>query len=111
MAKLGYDLSGFATEIDRLADEGKTPLFAAVDGRVAAAIAVADPVKPTSRQAVAQLHAMGIKVAMITGDNRRTAQAIGRTPGLDHVIAEALTEGQDLALPNLRGGGKDQHRR
>src|SRR3546814_2236184 len=66
MAKLGYSTRGFGSEIDRLADEGKTPLFAAVDGRLAAAIAVADPVKPTSRQAVEQLHALGLKVAMIT---------------------------------------------
>src|SRR3546814_2142049 len=64
MAKLGYSIRGFGSEIDRLADEGKTPLFAAVDGRLAAAIAVADPVKPTSRQAVEQLHALGLKVAM-----------------------------------------------
>ena len=105
MAKLGYDLTGFATEIDRLADEGKTPLFAAIDGRLAAAIAVADPVKPTSRQAVAQLHAMGIRVAMITGDNRRTAEAIGRTLGIDQVIAEVLPAGKVAALHRLREGG------
>src|SRR3546814_18151126 len=61
---------------------------------LAAAIAVADPVKPTSRQAVEQLHALGLKVAIITGDNRRTAEAIGRMLGIDHVIAEVLPEGK-----------------
>jgi Cu+-exporting ATPase len=105
MAKLGYDLAGFAVGIDRLADEGKTPLFAALDGKVAAAIAVADPIKPTSRQAVEQLHAMGVKVAMITGDNRRTAEAIGRALGIDQVIAEVLPEGKVAALHRLREGG------
>src|SRR3546814_2947402 len=98
MAKLGYSIRGFGSEIDRLADEGKTPLFAAIDGGLAAAIAVADPVKPTSRQAVEQLHALGLKVAMITGDNRRTAEAIGRMLGIDHVIAEVLPEGKVEAL-------------
>src|SRR3546814_16439937 len=107
MAKLGYSIRGFGSEIDRLADEGKTPLFAAVDGRLAAAIAVADPVKPTSRQAVEQLHALGLKVAMITGDNRRTAEAIGRMLGIDHVIAEVLPEGKVEALHRLRDGGKE----
>jgi len=74
------------------------------DGKVAAAIAVADPIKPTSRQAVEQLHAMGIKVAMITGDNRRTAEAIGRALGIDHVVAEVLPEGKVAALHRLREG-------
>jgi Cu+-exporting ATPase len=105
MAKLGYDLAAFAADIDRLADEGKTPLFAAIDGKIAAAIAVADPVKPTSRQAVEQLHAMGIRIAMITGDNRRTAEAIGRTLGIDQVIAEVLPAGKVAALHRLRAGG------
>jgi Cu+-exporting ATPase len=105
MAKLGYNLAAFAADIDRLADEGKTPLFAAIDGKIAAAIAVADPVKPTSRQAVAQLHAMGIRIAMITGDNHRTAEAIGRALGIDQVIAEVLPAGKVAALHRLREGG------
>src|SRR3546814_3351327 len=92
----------------RLANGGQTRRFAAVDGRLAAAIAVADPVKPTSRQAVEQLHALGLKVAMITGDNRRTAEAIGRMLGIDHVIAEVLPEGKVEALHRLREGGKDR---
>src|SRR3546814_13837478 len=102
MTNLCDSIRGFGSEIDRLADEGKTPLFAAVDGRLAAAISVADPVKPTSRQAVEQLHALGLKVAMITGDNRRTAEAIGRMLGIDHVIAEVLPEGKVEALHRLR---------
>src|SRR3546814_13403260 len=81
-------------------------LCRSVEGRLAAAVAVADPVKPTSRQAVEQLHALGLKVAMITGDNRRTAEAIGRMLGIDHVIAEVLPEGKVEALHRLREGGK-----
>src|SRR3546814_2772329 len=69
-------------------------------------MAVADPVKPTSRQDVEPLHALGLKVAMITGDNRRTAEAIGRMLGMDHVIAEVLPAGKVEALPRLRVGGK-----
>jgi P-type Cu+ transporter len=73
MEKLGLSVEAFAEAAARLADEGKTPLYAAIDGKVAAAIAVADPLKPASRDAIKALHDMGIEVAMVTGDNRRTA--------------------------------------
>jgi Cu+-exporting ATPase len=103
MARLGLDVEPFANLARRLADEAKTPLYAAVDGRLAAALAVSDPIKPGARDAIARLHAMGIQVAMITGDNRHTAQAIGRQLGIDHVAAEVLPEGKAQAVAQIQG--------
>ena len=106
MAKLGLDVSAFAVEVDRLGDEGKSPLFAAVDGKIAAVIAVSDPIKKTTVEAVNRLHELGVKVAMITGDNRRTAEAIARRLKIDEVVAEVLPDGKVQALENLRAGGR-----
>src|SRR5690606_37984442 len=78
MRQLGLDVGDFGGTAERLANEGKSPLYAAIDGRLAAIIAVADPVKPSTPAAIAALHELGLKVAMITGDNARTAQAIAR---------------------------------
>jgi Cu+-exporting ATPase len=102
MVKLGLDVHAFAEVARRLADEGKTPLYAAVDGRLAAALAVSDPIKAGAREAIAGLHAMGLKVAMITGDNRHTAQAIARQLGIDHVLAEVLPEGKAQAVVQIQ---------
>jgi Cu+-exporting ATPase len=102
MAKLGLDVSIFADEAERLGDEGKTPLYAAIDGRLAAMLAVADPVKDTARQAIRALHDLGLKVAMITGDNRRTAQAIARQLEIDEVVAEVLPGGKVDAVKRLQ---------
>ncbi len=82
MREIGVDISGFATTAERLGQEGKSPLYAAIDGQLAAIIAVADPIKPSTPAAINALHQLGIKVAMITGDNARTAQAIARQLGL-----------------------------
>ncbi|WP_235815688.1 HAD-IC family P-type ATPase [Cypionkella psychrotolerans] len=81
------------------------PLYMAVDGVAVAVIGVADPIKPGSPGAIAALHALGLKVAMITGDNRVTAAAIASTLGIDHVVAEVLPEGKVAALNSLREGG------
>ncbi|TMV03387.1 heavy metal translocating P-type ATPase [Ruegeria sediminis] len=98
------ELSGRSKD---LAANGKTPLFAAIDGRIAAVIAVADPIKPTTPDAIAALHDLGLKVVMITGDNRVTAEAIARELGIDEVRAEVLPEGKVAALDSLRAeGGK-----
>ncbi|MBV8249263.1 MAG: copper-translocating P-type ATPase [Comamonas sp.] len=102
MRELGLSVEGFAGEAARLGDEGKTPLYAAVDGRLAAMIAVADPIKPTTRAAVDALHGLGLKVAMITGDNRHTAQAIARQLGIDEVVAEVLPGGKVDAVKRLK---------
>ena len=106
MVKLGLNVSSFAATSERLGNEGKTPLYAAIDGRLAAIIAVADPVKPTTPAAIAALHAMGLKVAMITGDNRRTANAIARTLGIDEVVAEVLPDGKVEAVARLKARGR-----
>ena len=91
---------------DRMADEGKTPLFFAADGELLGVIAVADVVKPTSRQAVADLQAMGIEVVMLTGDNRRTAEAIRRQVSVDRVVAEVLPEDKEREIRALQESGR-----
>jgi Cu+-exporting ATPase len=106
MTHVGLDDSVFAGEAARLGDEGKSPLYAAIDGELAAIIAVADPIKETTPEAIRQLHDLGLKIAMITGDNRRTAQAIARTLGIDEVVAEVLPEGKVAALERLRADGR-----
>ncbi|MFD2752549.1 heavy metal translocating P-type ATPase [Comamonas terrae] len=102
MRELGLGVDGFAADAARLGDEGKTPLYAAIDGRLAAMIAVADPIKPTTRAAIDALHALGLKVAMVTGDNRRTAEAIARQLGIDEVVAEVLPGGKVDAVRRLK---------
>ncbi|WCK14603.1 heavy metal translocating P-type ATPase [Agrobacterium tumefaciens] len=106
MVKLGYDIAKFADDADRLGREGQSPLYAAVDGRLAAIIAVADPIKPTTPEAIAALHALGLKVTMITGDNRRTAEAIARRLGIDEVVAEVLPDGKVEAVKRLATDGR-----
>jgi Au+-exporting ATPase len=102
MRKLGLAVEAFASTAERLGREGKSPLYAAIDGRLAAIVAVADPIKETTPAAVAMLHALGLKVAMITGDNRRTADAIARQLGIDEVIAELLPGGKVDAIRGLK---------
>jgi Cu+-exporting ATPase len=105
MVQEGVDTSALATREAELARKGRTALFAAIDGKAAALIAVADPVKPASRAAIAALHDLGLKVAMITGDKRETAEAIARETGIDHVVAGVLPDGKVAALDQLRNGG------
>ncbi|MFP5396036.1 MAG: heavy metal translocating P-type ATPase [Alphaproteobacteria bacterium] len=105
MVKLGLDVSGFGDTATRLGDEGKSPLYAAIDGKLAAIIAVADPIKETTPQAIQALHLLGLKVAMITGDNSRTANAIARQLGIDEVVAEVLPDGKVAAVKRLKALG------
>ncbi|WP_377295714.1 heavy metal translocating P-type ATPase [Rhizobium sp. SGZ-381] len=102
MEKLGLSVAEFAEGAARLGDEGKTPLYAAIGGRLAAILAVADPVKPTSMAAITELKAMGLSVAMVTGDNARTAQAIARAVGIEEVVAEVLPAGKVEAIRAIR---------
>jgi Cu+-exporting ATPase len=106
LTRLGLDVTLFAKEAGRLADEGKTPLYAAIDGKLAAAIAVADPLKGSSPAAIQALHSLGLRVAMITGDNRRTAQAIAKLLGIDEVLAEVLPDGKVAAVQQLQAQGR-----
>ncbi len=102
MRALGLDPDMFAATAARLGGEGKSPMYAAIDGRLAAIIAVADPVKPSSRAAIDALHGLGLKVAMITGDNARTAHAIAAQLGIDEVVAEVLPAGKVDAVKRLQ---------
>ena len=102
MRSLGLDVDGFSATAERLGSEGKSPLYAAIDGRLAAIIAVADPIKPDTPAAIAALHALGLKVAMITGDNARTARAIAGRLGIDEVVAEVLPDGKVEAVQALK---------
>ncbi|MDW5316131.1 heavy metal translocating P-type ATPase [Rhizobium sp. PL01] len=102
MVELGLDVAAFSKVAERLGDEGKSPLYAAIDGKLAAIIAVADPIKEATPAAIKALHALGLKVAMITGDNARTAKAIAARLGIDEVVAEVLPDGKVDAVRRLR---------
>ena len=106
MTREGVDIAALLDTEKDLASRGRTALYAAVDGKLAAVIAVSDPVKPSSRTAIAALHERGFQVAMITGDKSETAEAIARETGIDHVIAEVLPDGKVAALEDLREGGR-----
>ena len=106
MGQVGVDISAFDASATDLATRARTPLYAAIDGKLAALIAVADPIKPTTAAAIAALHRLGLKVAMITGDNRRTAEAIAAELGIDEVVSEVLPEGKVAAVKKLRQGGR-----
>ncbi|WP_141057759.1 heavy metal translocating P-type ATPase [Stenotrophomonas rhizophila] len=105
MTQQGLDVRAFVPAAQRLGEEGKSPLYAAIDGRLAAVIAVADPIKETTPEAIRALHALGLKVAMITGDNAATAAAIARQLGIDEVAAEVLPDGKVAALKKFRANG------
>lgn len=105
MTQLGLDVSSFLPTAQRLGEQGKSPLYAAIDGRLAAVIAVADPIRETTPGAIKALHALGLKVAMITGDNAATAAAIARQLDIDEVVAEVLPDGKVAALKKFRVNG------
>ncbi|NWG05405.1 MAG: copper-translocating P-type ATPase [Chloroflexi bacterium] len=102
----GIQLGGFESEVTRLQSEAKTAMLVAVDGQVAGIIAVADTIKDGSKDAIADLHKMGLQVAMITGDNHKTAEAIARQVGVDTVLAEVLPEGKSSEVKKLQSGEK-----
>lgn len=106
MIREGINLDDLAAVETDLARQGRTALFAAMDGKIAAVIGVSDPVKPASRAAIAALHDLGLKVAMITGDKRETADAIARDIGIDHIVAGVLPDDKVAALNDLREYGK-----
>jgi Cu+-exporting ATPase len=106
MAERSVDVALLGAAVDRFAEDGKTPMFVARDGKAIGVIAVADMVKESSARAIKTLHDMGIEVAMITGDNRRTAEAIGRQVGIDRVLAEVLPQDKALEVKKLQAGGR-----
>lgn len=101
MVALGLDPAPFAALAEGLADQGKTPVHAAIDGKLSALFALADPVKETAHAALEALRAQGLRLAMISGDNARTARAIGAQLGIDDVVAEVMPEGKVAALKAL----------
>jgi Cu+-exporting ATPase len=103
MREHGIDVGALAGTATSWAQAGKTPVYAAIDGTAAAIMAIEDPVRPTSAQAIAALHALGVRTVMITGDNRHTAQAVATALGIDEVHAEVLPEGKVQAVQQLRG--------
>lgn len=99
-------LTQLEEQSDKLAAEGKTPMYITIDNHLAGIIAVADVVKESSAKAIAKLHKMGIEVAMITGDNRRTADAIAKQVGIDRVLAEVLPQDKASEVKKLQAEGK-----
>ncbi len=102
MEKRGYPLNDLAREVSRLQSEAKTAMLVAVDGQVTGVIAVADTIKDGSAEAIAELRRMGLRVVMLTGDNRETAEAIARQAGIEEVIAEVLPEGKSNEIKRLQ---------
>ena len=105
MEMRGLSLNGLSSEVTRLQNEAKTAMLIAVDDEVAGIVAVADTIKDGSKEAIEELHRMGLKVAMITGDNQKTAEAIAKQVGIDQVLAEVLPEGKASEVKKLQANG------
>jgi heavy metal translocating P-type ATPase len=105
MERRGVGVAAFGPEAARLAERGESPIYAARDEQVVALLAVADRVKPSTPQAIAAMKAMGLRLAMISGDDARTAQAIARDLGIDEVVAEVTPEGKVEAIRQLKALG------
>ncbi|MER2173877.1 MAG: heavy metal translocating P-type ATPase [Carnobacterium sp.] len=106
MVDRGISLDAVESISDKLASEGKTPMYIAKDGQIAGIIAVADTVKANSLNAIEKLHKMGLEVAMITGDNKQTAEAIAKQVGIDRVLSEVLPEQKANEVKKLQAEGK-----
>jgi P-type Cu+ transporter len=106
MRELGLDPGPLQETADQIGAEGKTPVYVALDGRVVALLEIADPIKPTSQDAVARLRRLGLELAMLTGDDRRTAESVAKRVGIDRVMAE-LPPGKKLdEIRRIQGEGK-----
>ncbi len=106
MLDYAIDLAPLRSISDQLTGDGKTPVYVAVNGALAGLLGVADPIRQTSREAIARLHEMGLEIVMLTGDNRRTASAIARQAGIDRVVAEVMPEGKVAEIRRLQAEGK-----
>ena len=105
MAQEGVDISPLADQAQSMAQAGRSPLYLAIDGQLAALLAVADKAKPGAREMIAALKAQGVRVAMISGDAKAAAEAIGQELGIDEIVAEVMPKGKVDALQNLRASG------
>jgi P-type Cu+ transporter len=106
MEALGVETGPLRARAEVLRREGQTVMFVVVEGRPAGLLGVADPVKPTTAEALAELHREGVRVVMLTGDSRTTAEAVGRGLGIDEVIAEVLPEGKGDVVKKLQAEGR-----
>ncbi|MEX2178147.1 MAG: copper-translocating P-type ATPase [Gemmatimonadaceae bacterium] len=106
LRQLGVDAGALEGEGGRLAALGRTPVFVAIDNVAAAVLGVADPIKPTSREAIAAFRRMGLEVVMLTGDTRATAESVAREAGVDRVIAEVLPDAKVAEIKKLQAAGK-----
>ncbi|WP_181704810.1 heavy metal translocating P-type ATPase [Chthonobacter rhizosphaerae] len=106
LAEIGTDVAAIEAEADRLRGDGATAILAAVDGRPAGVLAIADPVKPTTPDAIRALHDAGIRIVMLTGDNRTSAEAVARRLGIDEVKAEVLPEDKGNIVAAFRAEGR-----
>ena len=106
MSDWAIDVAPLRSDAERLGGEGKTPVYVAANGALAGLLAVADPIKATSREAIATFRRMGLEVVMLTGDNRRTAEAIAREAGIDRVVAEVLPDGKVAEIKRLQSAGR-----
>jgi len=106
MTDFAVDIAPVREASERFGDDGKTAMYVAVDGALAGVIAVADPIRGSSRAAIAQLQHMGVDVVMLTGDNRRTADAMARQAGIARVVAEVLPAGKVAEIERLQGEGR-----
>jgi len=106
LADLHVEIGSLQEEADRQRAEGQGAMFVAIDGKLAGIVVVADPIKESAADAIAALHREGMRIVMLTGDNRRTAEAVARKLGIDEVIAEVLPEQKQAKIAELRGQGQ-----
>jgi Cu+-exporting ATPase len=106
LAEQGIDAGALIREAHRLADAGRTVLFIAIDGRAVGVIAVADPIRPTSREAIAVMRARGLEVVLLTGDEARVGEAVAREAGIARVVAGVLPEGKVAEVQRLQREGR-----
>jgi Cu+-exporting ATPase len=106
MRDWAIDVTPLTRDVERLSADGRTPMYVAIDGALAGVVAVADPIRETSREAIRSFHDLGLEVVMLTGDNRRTAEAVARQAGIDRVVAEVLPDGKVAEIARLQSEGK-----
>jgi len=106
MRAVGVDPAAFAAEAEALRTEGRTVVFVALDRRLAGLLAISDPIKASTSEAIGALHAEGVRVVMLTGDSRRTAEAVAQRLGIDEVIAEVLPDEKAAAVARLQSAGR-----
>ncbi|MFI5251467.1 MAG: heavy metal translocating P-type ATPase [Bacteroidota bacterium] len=106
MKERNVPIDALQSDWERLSSEGKTPVFVSIDGKLAGILGIADPIKPSSIQAIKELRQMGLEVTMITGDNEHTARAVGNKIGIDNILAEVLPQAKEQEIRRIQGTHK-----